>query len=81
MEPNSNTKLLSGMVQKGTMPGLWSEAGLSLGFLIYKMERSNEQLGWCMSIIPALRRLRQEDDEFEATLGYKMGIRSNKKHS
>jgi hypothetical protein len=25
---------------------------------------------WCMPIIPVLRRLRQEDHEFEASLGY-----------
>jgi hypothetical protein len=25
---------------------------------------------WCMPVIPAFRRLRQEDDEFKASLGY-----------
>jgi hypothetical protein len=25
---------------------------------------------WCVSIIPALRRLRQEDQEFQGSLGY-----------
>jgi hypothetical protein len=27
------------------------------------------QMWWCTPVIPALRRLRQEDQEFEASLG------------
>jgi hypothetical protein len=33
-------------------------------------KRSVRQVYWCMSIIPALRRLRQEAHEFEASLNY-----------
>jgi hypothetical protein len=31
---------------------------------------SHSQVCWCLPVIPALRRLRQEDHEFLASLGY-----------
>jgi hypothetical protein len=37
---------------------------------IYCLELKKCQVWWCMSVIPALRRLRQEDQEFKASLDH-----------
>jgi hypothetical protein len=39
-------------------------------FLGYVQNKKNSWARWCTPIIPALGRLRQEDHEFKASLGY-----------
>jgi hypothetical protein len=36
----------------------------------FDIKRSESWTWWCMAVIPALGRTRQEDQEFKANLGY-----------
>jgi hypothetical protein len=43
---------------------------LVLDISVYYFFLKGNQAWWCTPVIPALRRLRQEDHEFKASLGY-----------
>jgi hypothetical protein len=38
--------------------------------IIFQLKIREIQVWWLTSLIPALRKLRKEDEEFEASLGY-----------
>jgi hypothetical protein len=44
---------------------------INLDKYTFSISDSWNQVWWFMPVIPALRRLRQEDGEFHASLGYK----------
>jgi hypothetical protein len=48
------------------------------GYTVYKNTWRN-QVWWCTPVIPALRRLRQEDHELKASLNYIMSFCLKKK--
>jgi hypothetical protein len=48
------------------------KAGLILRQLLYSKLRDMSQVLWYMPVIPTLRRQRQEDEKFKASLGYIM---------
>jgi hypothetical protein len=38
--------------------------------ILYMVKHSTQGAWWCVSVIPTFGRLRPEDHEFEASLGY-----------
>jgi hypothetical protein len=46
------------------------------GHLLAVKSGYSSQVWWCMTIFPALGRLRQEDHEFKASLSYMASLRS-----
>jgi hypothetical protein len=50
---------------------VWENEVRAKTWRILALKRRVELAWWCMPIIPALRRLRHEDLEFKASLGYR----------